>query len=202
VADDTHGIDASEEESGEDPAPRWRDYNPDSAPDEAESAAVERVPFVLPLNETQPESPPGAKFSEWDYGRYKRLWRHERGTHRSSGDYSTRKSQYDKIRISTALCNSLDLNSYQTKEVSRIMAGLNLDRFGNQKRVEKVALAVIKVFVNRDRFERQQNLDAIRISQEPAFKQLMDDHEISGSDLYSVSQLVKKELKRRGYYDQ
>jgi hypothetical protein len=82
------------------------------------------------------------------------------------------------------------------------MAGLNLDRFGNQKRVEKVALAVIKVFVNRDRFERQQNLDAIRISQEPAFKQLMDDHEISGSDLYSVSQLVKKELKRRGYYDQ
>jgi len=82
------------------------------------------------------------------------------------------------------------------------MAGLNLDRFGNQKRIEKVTLAVIKVLVNRDRFERQQNPDAIRISQDPAFKQRMEDHEISESDLYSVSQQVKEELKRRGYYDQ
>ena len=201
MANKTCGTDANREESNEDPVHRWIDYNSDSAPDEGEPEHSGRTPFMLPLNETQPESPPGAKFSEWDYGRYKRLWRHERGAHRSSGDYSTKKSQYDKIRISTALCNSLDLNSYQTKEVSRVMTGLDLDRFGNQKRVEKVALAVIKVLINRDRFERQQNLDAIRSSQEPAFKQLMEDHEISGSDLYSLSQLVKKELKRRGYYD-
>jgi len=90
------------------------------------------------------------------------------------------------------------------------MANLNLDRFGRQKRLEKVALATIKVAVERDRFQRAANDDLsslaeddipTRMLEESNYRDLLNHHDVSKSDLYSVSQLVKRELKKLNYFE-
>lgn len=144
-------------------------------------------------------------------GNIARLVRHNEGRHQSDGNLSIREAARDKKRITQAFCSSLDLTPYQQQEAVSIMGRLNLDRFGRQKRIEKVALGVIKVVVNRDRFRPRgprgmnnladADLSHIhRISQNEQFVALRKQFGVSKKDLYSISQLVKRELKRIGYY--
>ncbi len=89
------------------------------------------------------------------------------------------------------------------------MTTMNLDRFGRQKRLSKVALATIKVAVEWDRFNRipdeaLPDLDADRLPprmlEQDEFQTLLEEQEVSKSDLYSVSQLVKRELKKHDHF--
>jgi hypothetical protein len=89
------------------------------------------------------------------------------------------------------------------------MTTMNLDRFGRQKRLSKVALATIKVVVEWDRFNRipeeaLPDLDADRLPprmlEQDEFQTLLEEQEVSKSDLYSVSQLVKRELKKHDHF--
>jgi hypothetical protein len=89
------------------------------------------------------------------------------------------------------------------------MATMNLDRFGRQKRLGKVALATIKVIVEWDRSRRYpddvlSDLDAddlpTRMLDDSDYRELLDEHDVSKADLYSVSQLVKRELKKESFF--
>lgn len=107
----------------------------------------------------------------------------------------------DKPRFAGALATALDLPESQMKEVYSIMGELDLSAFGSQRRLELVALGVITVVVNYDRFQRQQNPDATRISETSDFQELMIQFEIDYSDLGTVKRVVKQELKDMGYFD-
>lgn len=87
-------------------------------------------------------------------GDVERLVLHNEGRHRSDGNHSVREAARDKIRITESFCSHLGVTPYQQSEALSAIGRLNLDRFGQQKRLEKVALAVIKVVVERDRFHR------------------------------------------------
>ncbi len=89
------------------------------------------------------------------------------------------------------------------------MATMNLDRFGRQKRLSKVALATIKVLVEWDRSRRfpdeaLSELDEEDLPkgllQESDYRELLEQQEVSKADLYSVSQLVKRELKAASFF--
>ena len=109
-------------------------------------------------------------------------------------------TEADKPRVTGALASTLDLSKAHTEEVCSIMAELNLASFGSQRRLETVALGVIAVIVNYERFQRQQNPDAIRISETPKFQELMMEFEIDYSDLGTAKRVVKQELRKLDYF--
>jgi len=109
-------------------------------------------------------------------------------------------TEADKPRFAGALASFLDLTEGQTNEVYSIMSDLNLAAFGNQRRIETVALGVITVVVNYDRFYRQQNPEADRIAESREFRKLLTDHDINYSDIGTAKRIVKQELKEREYF--
>lgn len=76
-----------------------------------------------------------------------KLVRHNEGRHWSGGKHSAREAVRDKKRITQAFCSVLDVTPHQQREAVVAMGKMNLDRFGRQKRLEKVALVTIKVIV-------------------------------------------------------
>jgi len=142
-------------------------------------------------------------------GDVERLVRHNEGRHRTDGNHSAREAARDKKRITQSFCSYLEVTPYQKREVLNAIGKLNLDRFGQQKRLEKVALAVIKVIVERDRFHRLKELDLSkldneklpdRMTEDTNYCKLLDTYEVSRKDLYSVSQLVKRELQKCDHF--
>lgn len=140
------------------------------------------------------------------------LVRHNEGRHRSDGDHSAREAARDKKRITEAFCSRLDLPPHQQREAIAAMSMLNLDRFGRQKRLAKVALGTIKVVVERDRYHRLADpenpagMDDTRLrrmlssDEDKQYRDLLEEYDVSRDDLYSVEQLVKRELKKREYF--
>lgn len=139
-----------------------------------------------------------------------KLVRHNEGRHRSDGNHSKREAERDKKRVTEAFCSALGVTPYQQRETITAMVNMNLDRFGRQKRLTKVALGTIKVVVERDRFHQLRQRDDLaavtddqlpqRMLEEEAYCELLERHEVSKKDLYSVSQLVKRELKKRDHF--
>lgn len=134
-----------------------------------------------------------------------KLIRHNEGRHRSDGNHSAREAARDKMRITESFCSYLNLPRHQQDAAVAAMSVMNLDRFGRQKRLEKVALASIKVVVEWDRSRRfidnvSSEIDADdfpnRMSDDSSYQELLRQQNISKKDLYSVSQLVKRELKK------
>lgn len=148
-------------------------------------------------------------------GDIERLIRLNEGRHHSDGDHSAREAARDKKRITESLCSALDLPSYQQHRAVAAMNQMNLDRFGQQKQIEKVALCTICLIVDRERTRHsvggndpsEVDLSGMpeqdyprRFSEEQAYQDLCSQYGISDTDHYSVTQLVKRELKRIGYF--
>jgi hypothetical protein len=148
-------------------------------------------------------------------GNIERLIRQNEGRHHSDGNHSTREAERDKKRITGALCSTLDVTTYQQRRAIAAMSQMNLDRFGQQKRIEKVALCTIGIVVDYERrryflqgndptevdlSEASQDFPD-RFSQNPEFQDRCSQHGISDDDHYSVTQLVKAELKRIGFFE-
>lgn len=149
-------------------------------------------------------------------GDINRLIRHNEGRHQSDGDHSSREAARDKKRITQSLCSALDATQYQQQRAVSAMSEMNLDRFGQQKRIEKVALCTIAVVVNQER-ERyflngkspaEIDFSAVdpddypqTLDQKSEYRSLCEKLGLSKKDRYSVSQLVKRELKRIGFFD-
>jgi hypothetical protein len=138
-----------------------------------------------------------------------KLIRHNEGRHRSDGSHSAREAARDKGRVTESFCSALGLPSHQQRAAVAAMATMNLDRFGRQKRLGKVALATIKVIVEWDRSRRfpddvLSNLDEddlpTRMLDDPDYQEILDQQDVSKADLYSVSQLVKRELKEEAFF--
>lgn len=149
-------------------------------------------------------------------GNIEKLIRLNEGRHQSDGNHSAREAARDKKRITQSLCSALDVNNYQQRRAISAMGQMNLDRFGQQKRIEKVALSTIGVIVDRERRRYflggndpadldLTGLDAEefpkRFSRQTDFQDLCTEYDVSEKDYYSVTQLVKKELKRNGFFD-
>lgn len=149
-------------------------------------------------------------------GNIEKLIRLNEGRHHSDGNHSAREAARDKKRITQSLCSALDVTPYQQRRAVSAMSQMNLDRFGQQKRIEKVALCTIGIVVDRDRqqyFLDGKDLADLDLSKVPAdkypdklsdesrFQDLRGKYDISSKDHYSVTGLVKQELKRIGYFD-
>jgi hypothetical protein len=149
-------------------------------------------------------------------GNIERLIRLNEGRHHSDGNHSTREAARDKKRITGSLCSTLGIPTYQQRRAVAAMSQMNLDRFGQQKRIEKVALCTIGIVVDRERrryflqendptevdlSEASQQDFPDRFSQNSDFQDLCSQHGVSDDDHYSVTQLIKAELKRIGYFD-
>jgi hypothetical protein len=143
------------------------------------------------------------------------LLRLNEGRHRSDGSHSSREAARDKKRITQSFCSALPVTPYQQREAVSVIGQLNLDRFGSQKRLEKVVLGVIEFVVDRDRhqyFLGDQEPSAVdwdafepadyptQLCDQESFSELCERHGVADEDRYSVSQLIKRELKRIGYF--
>lgn len=142
-------------------------------------------------------------------GDIEKLVRLNEGRHPSDGDHSVREAKRDKVRITQSFCSHLNLPQHQQQEAAAAMKKMNLDRFGRQKRLAKVALATIRVVVEWDRFHRNLGIEAKdvdednlpkRMLEEEAYRDLLEQQSVSTTDLYSVSQLVKRELKKHNHF--
>lgn len=139
-----------------------------------------------------------------------KLVRHNEGRHQSDGNHSAREAARDKKRITQSFCSKIGVTPYQQREAVTAIGSLNLDRFGRQKRLEKVALGTIKVIVEWDRFHKyEQDVDLATLSEgdmpdrmleNREYCNLIDEFEVSRKDLFSVSQLVKRELKKQNHF--
>ncbi len=190
---------------------------------------VSETPELVPSNQQLRDHQPDAYTSGYDpfgetrvgigtaRGKLKRLIRLNEGRHQSDGSHSAREAARDKKRITESLCSALGVTTYQQRRAISAMSQMNLDRFGQQKQIEKVGLCTISVIVDRDRrhyflsgndpsdidlsgVSQQDYPD--RFSQQEDFQTLCTQYGVSKRDRYSVSQIVKKELKRIGYFAQ
>lgn len=110
-------------------------------------------------------------------------------------------TESDKPRIGGALASALDLPDHQKEQVYEIMGELNLAAFGSQRRIETVALGVITVVVNYDRFQRRQDPNATRIAESQEYRRLISDLGIDYSAIGTTKRVVKQELQKREYFD-
>lgn len=74
------------------------------------------------------------------------------------------------------------------------MARLNLDRFGNQKRIEKIALVVIRQIVERD-MNRNKEEYLRRITKNPTYQDLLEQYGMNLGDLMRLAPKVQEELQ-------
>jgi hypothetical protein len=78
---------------------------------------------------------------------------------------------------------------------------LNLDDFGQNKRIEKVALTVIRVVVNYNRFAHLQDEDGTRISETPKFKRLAKSVALDKRTMRRLSRGIKETLSGAGFFE-
>ena len=114
------------------------------------------------------------------------------GRHPSDGELPTRQARWDKKRTTEILCSQLELTEPQTSAVVDAMETLDFSQFGSQGRIETVALGLIRYVVNKDRLERDP--EATWISHENRFKQLMDDCDVTMSDLTTVKKVALDQI--------
>ena len=136
---------------------------------------------------------------------YEKLARHNDGrsrawSHGGGDSYSQWASQQDKTSIAETYCRfRLDLNSRQTRRITEIIEGLDFDRFGQQRSLEKVTLATINAvrFVDIDHYEHLREsaeTDDHSVSRSAEFKKLRESQEMSLSDLKKLTEKVREQL--------
>lgn len=116
------------------------------------------------------------------------------GRHNSDGTLGARLARLDKKRITQAYCSVLDVTPFQRDEAVRAMLLLNLNKFGQQKRIEKVALTVIRIVVNYNRFSHLRRPEADRISETETFKRLAEEVGLDTRTMTRLSKSIKEEL--------
>ncbi|GAA0289705.1 hypothetical protein [Halarchaeum salinum] len=119
-----------------------------------------------------------------------RLREHHDGRHRSDSEHSARETERDKERFAQGICSSLPLSKQERQHVVTAVKSFDLDRFGNQKSITKVALGTAAVLVDEYYREGAEELDdLVRRSEE--FREIREKHGISMSDLNTVKGTVR-----------
>lgn len=129
-----------------------------------------------------------------------RLALHQEGRHPSDGDQATRLATLDKKRITQAYCGSLSVPQHLQAQAVRAMLLLDLTAFGNQKRIEAIALLVIELVVDYERRYRRRDPEASRMGEDATFKYLIREAGLVPGKV-SLSRKVKSELIDQGFFD-
>jgi len=144
------------------------------------------------------------RYSHSKFSRFRtpadRLAEHNEGRHPSDGTLSARLARLDKKRITQAYCSRFDVTQFQRDEAVRAMLLLNLDGFGQNKRIEKVALTVIRVVVNYNRFAHLRKKDAPRISETEDFKRLAKSVHLDKRTMRRLSRSIKEKLSAAEFF--
>jgi hypothetical protein len=130
-----------------------------------------------------------------------RLAEHNEGRHPSDGTLSARLARLDKKRITQAYCSRLKVTQFQRDEAVRAMLLLDLDDFGQNKRIEKVALTVIRVVVNYNRFAHLHDVDGTRISETGDFKRLAESVDLDTRTMRRLSRSIKEKLSAAEFFE-
>ncbi|GGL63512.1 DNA-directed RNA polymerase subunit epsilon [Halocalculus aciditolerans] len=139
--------------------------------------------------------------------------------HPATQGHSARTHRLEKIRITHALANHLDLTPWQRDRAIGVMADLDLTPFGSQRAVEKVALVTIRHVVDdeRERYlglhdrEWLATLDPERmtalyetftsITDDPAFEELAEDVDLDITHLNRLRRILRDAIEEQGLED-
>lgn len=190
--------------------------------DQDSGSSYQAPPDIVPWDEESPVTNEASYDKEVDVGsveitnstsigfpkdrdeKYERL---ERRQYQTNDEHSSRMSDLDKKRITQALCGHLDLTSYQQGLVIRQMMELDLTRFGSQKRIENVALAVIREVVEDDRQPdinpdqlgelgakelEQLNESWERMSADEKYNALLEEFELDLNDIQRITKVLRE----------
>lgn len=167
----------------------WRDYHPkNQGDDDGDTSGTWRL--LAPADQSTALSHFGSEEVLKDEER--KIINHAPG--RSERNQSTRLAHLDKINITGRYCEELDLPNHWKLEAQRLMAELNLDRFGNQKRIEKIALVVIRYVADQARLHRPSDYPD-RISTRRQYKRLLKENDMDLGDVMRLSGKLKQILR-------
>lgn len=132
--------------------------------------------------------------------------------HPAMAGHSARAHRLDKLRVTQALCNRLDLPPWQRDRVLGIVDDLEFTAFGSQRSIPKVALVVIRHVVDVERrrylgledpeYVAQQSPDDLErlydtfqsIKDEPQFEDLLGRYDLDKTSLNRLRQVLKDQL--------
>lgn len=129
-----------------------------------------------------------------------RLALHQEGRHPSDGNQASRLATIDKKRITQAYCNQLDVPRHLQADAVRGMLLLDLTVFGNQKRIEGIALLVIELIVDYERRYRRRDAEASRMAENPRFKYLIRSTGLVPGKI-KLGRKVKSELIEKDFFE-
>lgn len=129
-----------------------------------------------------------------------RLALHQEGRHPSDGNQASRLATIDKKRITQAYCNQLDIPRHLQADAVRGILLLDLTVFGNQKRIEGIALLVIELIVDYERRYRRRDAEASRMAENPRFKYLIRAAGLVPGKV-KLGRKVKSELIEKDFFE-
>lgn len=138
--------------------------------------------------------------------------------HPATEGHSARQHRLEKLRITHALCNDLDVTPWQRDRALGVMVDLDLTAFGSQRAIEKVALVTIRHVVDdeRERYlglqdqawlaeqppERLENLyeQFTSLTDDPHFEALAEKHGLSITSLNRLRRVLRERLDEQGLH--
>jgi len=147
-----------------------------------------------------------------------RLRRLHEERHPATEGHGARQHRLEKLRITQALCNDLDVTPWQRDRALGVMIDLDLTAFGSQRAIEKVALVVIQYVVDEER-QRQLGLhddewlaerspDELEglfdrfdsMSDDPMFKLLADAVELDSTSVNRLDRVLRDQIDEQGLH--
>jgi hypothetical protein len=139
--------------------------------------------------------------------------------HPAMEGYSERAHRLEKLRLTHALCSSLDLTPWQRDRAIGTMVDLDLTAFGSQRAIPKVALVVIRHVVDREREHHLGLHDNEWIAEQPPdrladlyeqfhsitdddqFTVLCEQHDLDVTNLNRLRRTLTDQLDEQGLHD-
>lgn len=175
-------------------------------------AALQRDAAVRKWGPTSPNATLIGRASSPEADLSESIRRMHEERHSAMQGHSTRMHELEKLRITHALCNDLDLTPWQRDRVLGVMLGIDLTAFGSQRAIPTVALVVIRHVVDTER-ERHMGLHDtawIRslpperleglyeafdsITDDAAFESLLEKHGLNVTSLNRLRRVLRDQL--------
>ncbi|EMA37747.1 hypothetical protein [Halococcus hamelinensis] len=139
--------------------------------------------------------------------------------HPAMEGYSRRAHRLEKLRLTHALCSSLDLTPWQRDRAIGTMVDLDLAAFGSQRAIPKVALVVIRHVVDREREQHLGLHDDEWVAEQPPerladlyeqfqsitddkqFTELCERHDLGVTNLNRLRRTLVDQLDEQGLHD-
>jgi hypothetical protein len=133
--------------------------------------------------------------------------------HPAMEGHSERMHRLDKARITHALCNRLDLTSWERDRVLGVIVDLDLTAFGSQRAIATVALITIKYVVDAERKRRlglddPSTLDGlapdemeslydrfVSITDEEQYQELLDSQELTITNVNRLTRVLRDQIE-------